>query len=73
MAFVREKGSIHMGFCSTLQWPLNKKRDDDFFSHRSSQKNAGWAPLFDITLQPGDGLFFPPGMVPGRLREGEAG
>ncbi|CAJ1328284.1 unnamed protein product [Effrenium voratum] len=23
----------------------------------------GWRPLFDITLEPGDGLFFPPGMV----------
>jgi len=23
----------------------------------------GWSPIFDITLQPGEGLFFPPGMI----------
>ena len=25
--------------------------------------SPGWSPIFDITLQPGEGLFFPPGMV----------
>ncbi|CAL1155121.1 unnamed protein product [Cladocopium goreaui] len=32
----------------------------------------GWTPLFDITLQPGDGLFFPPGMVHETKNVGEA-
>lgn len=34
--------------------------------------SPGWSPIFDITLQPGEGLFFPPGMVSwlNRSREG---
>eukprot|EP00435_Cladocopium_sp_Y103_P056574 s539_g19.t1 len=39
---------------------------------QSYENPEGWNPLFDITLQPGDGLFFPPGMVHETKNVGDA-
>ncbi|CAE7389712.1 hspbap1, partial [Symbiodinium natans] len=35
------------------------------------ENDEGWKPLFEITLEPGEGLFFPPGMVHETMNVGD--
>ncbi|CAK9013894.1 unnamed protein product [Durusdinium trenchii] len=64
------QATLSVQIAGTKRWrlmPLRRRRAPFLamiYSDGQPYENPeGWAPLFDITLQPGDGLFFPPGMV----------
>eukprot|EP00930_Biecheleria_cincta_P063830 TRINITY_DN4935_c0_g4_i1.p1 TRINITY_DN4935_c0_g4~~TRINITY_DN4935_c0_g4_i1.p1 ORF type:complete len:455 (+),score=74.09 TRINITY_DN4935_c0_g4_i1:65-1429(+) len=64
------QATLSLQLAGTKRWrlmPLQKRRAPFLgmiYSDGQPYENPeGWKPLFDITLKPGDGLFFPPGMV----------
>eukprot|EP00931_Biecheleriopsis_adriatica_P006720 TRINITY_DN108084_c0_g1_i1.p1 TRINITY_DN108084_c0_g1~~TRINITY_DN108084_c0_g1_i1.p1 ORF type:complete len:455 (+),score=78.03 TRINITY_DN108084_c0_g1_i1:80-1444(+) len=64
------QATLSLQIAGTKRWrlmPLRKRRAPFLamlYSDGQPYENPeGWDPLFDITLQPGDGLFFPPGMI----------
>lgn len=64
------QATLSLQLAGTKRWrlmPLQKRRAPFLgmvYSDGQPYENPeGWKPLFDITLKPGDGLFFPPGMI----------
>jgi len=72
------QATVSVQISGRKRWRLMplRKRDAPFLAMIYSdgqpyENDEGWRPLFEITLEPGEGLFFPPGMVHETMNVGD--